>query len=160
MIELYSKKSLSQTTDGFQYQDSFKITIENIADFDKVDKITLIKKLRQEFWEFPKTMGWKIPNKLNGPINTSIYEPNITTHGNNNNLSDLYNLDDGSSNIKSCNWEVNYAVPSDAVHGNFLEAINTSLNILDKHYMDRDLLRTNNSIVMVFVIISTISKFH
>lgn len=45
--------------------------------------------------------------------------------------------------------EVNFAVPSDAVHGNLLEAINMSLNILSKHYLDRDLLRTNNSIVMI-----------
>jgi hypothetical protein len=44
---------------------------------------------------------------------------------------------------------VNFAVPSDAVHGNFLEAINTSLNILDKHYMDRDLTRTGNAMVMI-----------
>jgi DEP domain-containing protein 5 len=39
--------------------------------------------------------------------------------------------------------------PSDAYDGNFLEAINTTMNILDKHYMDRDLLRTGNSIVMI-----------
>ena len=52
-----------------------------------------------------------------------------------------------SSSMKANN--ISYAVPSDAVHGNFLEAINTTLNILDKHYMDRDLQRTGNSIVMI-----------
>ena len=31
----------------------------------------------------------------------------------------------------------------------FLEAINVTLNVLDKHYMDRDLTRTGNSIVMI-----------
>ena len=41
------------------------------------------------------------------------------------------------------------AVPSGAAEGNFLEAINTTLNVLDKHYMDRDLVRTGNSIVMI-----------
>ena len=140
--------------------------IENIADFDKVDKVTLIKKLRQEFWEFPTTMGWKIPiNKTNpgvqvsGSYNSFTYDStvqNIATNSASANLSNdpLRNRDseNAANSTKPCNWEVNYAVPSDAVHGNFLEAINTSLNILDKHYMDRDLLRTNNSIVMVFFI--------
>lgn len=56
-----------------------------------------------------------------------------------------------SSNLNgtSAPAEVNYSVPSDAVHGNILEAINMSLNILSKHYLDRDLLRTNNSIVCI-----------
>ena len=35
------------------------------------------------------------------------------------------------------NRSVRFAVPSDSVNGNFLEAINTTLNLLDKHYMDR-----------------------
>ena len=30
-----------------------------------------------------------------------------------------------------------------------VQAINVTLNVLDKHYMDRDLGRTGNSIVMV-----------
>lgn len=33
--------------------------------------------------------------------------------------------------------------------GNFLEAINVCLNILDKHYMDRDLSRAGQSILMI-----------
>lgn len=43
----------------------------------------------------------------------------------------------------------NFSIPSDAKNGNLLEAINTTLNVLDKHYMDRDLQRTGNSIVMI-----------
>lgn len=42
-----------------------------------------------------------------------------------------------------------FAVPSDAANGNFLEAVNTTLNLLDKHYMDRDLTRTGGSIVII-----------
>ena len=42
-----------------------------------------------------------------------------------------------------------YAVSSSIIDGNVLEAINTTLNILDKHYMDRDLTRTGNSMVMI-----------
>jgi DEP domain-containing protein 5 len=58
----------------------------------------------------------------------------------------------------NCGWKVSatnidkyssVSVPSDSMHGNFLEAINISLNLLDKHFMDRDLMRTGNSIVLI-----------
>jgi hypothetical protein len=42
-----------------------------------------------------------------------------------------------------------FGVPSRAIDGNILEAINVTLNILDKHHMDRDLNRTGQSIVMI-----------
>ncbi|CAM9696915.1 unnamed protein product, partial [Discosporangium mesarthrocarpum] len=44
-------------------------------------------------------------------------------------------------------WGV--GIPSLAAQGNFLEAINVTLNVLEKHYMDRDLARSGNSIVMI-----------
>lgn len=40
-------------------------------------------------------------------------------------------------------------LPSSAQQGNLLEAINITLNVLQYHYMDRDLSRTGNSIVVV-----------
>jgi len=40
-------------------------------------------------------------------------------------------------------------VPSTAAQGNILEAINTTLNLLQLHYMDRDLHRSGNSVVIV-----------
>ncbi len=43
----------------------------------------------------------------------------------------------------------NWCIPSTAAQGNLLEAINTTLNMLQFHYMDRDLHRTGNSIVVV-----------
>ena len=39
--------------------------------------------------------------------------------------------------------------PSTASHGNVLEAVNVTLNLLQFHYLDRDLQRTGNSIVVV-----------
>lgn len=45
--------------------------------------------------------------------------------------------------------KVAYGIPARASKGNFLEAINVTLNVLEKHYMDRDLSRTGNSIVMI-----------
>lgn len=40
-------------------------------------------------------------------------------------------------------------LPSFAAQGNTLEAINTALNMLQLHYIDRDLHRVGNSIVVV-----------
>ena len=40
-------------------------------------------------------------------------------------------------------------LPSLAADGNILEAINSALNLLEKHYIDRDLTRTGNSIVVI-----------
>ncbi len=40
-------------------------------------------------------------------------------------------------------------IPSTAAQGNLLEAINVTLNVLSLHYIDRDLHRTGNSIVVV-----------
>lgn len=221
LLDLYSRKSFGQTSDGFQFQDFFKVVIENIAEFDQT---TQIKRLRQEFWEFPKNIGWKIPanvlkyvittdsttssaaattttnvtmtpNRRRGSEASSYNNDNIC---NNNNTSkvlplhivtddkDSHTTTEGTTNIANAAVgspfpinttataavqtssslhqnsnipvlsqtlsgvaDVNFAVPSDAVHGNLLEAINTALNILDKHYLDRDLVRTNNSIVTI-----------
>ncbi len=40
-------------------------------------------------------------------------------------------------------------LPSVASQGNILEAINTALNMLQLHYVDRDLHRCGNSVVVV-----------
>jgi hypothetical protein len=40
-------------------------------------------------------------------------------------------------------------IPSTAALGNILEAINVTLNVLQLHYMDRDLQRTGNSVVVI-----------
>jgi len=40
-------------------------------------------------------------------------------------------------------------IPSTSSQGNLLESINTTLNMLHNHYMDRDLKRTGNSIVVI-----------
>ena len=58
---------------------------------------------------------------------------------------------------RSLNWNISLdgfgrsssRIPSVASQGNLLEAINTTLNVLQFHFMDRDLSRTGNSIVVV-----------
>eukprot|EP00605_Chrysophyceae_sp_TOSAG23-4_P001340 GSChrysophyteH1.ASY1.ANO1.1457.1 assembled CDS len=89
-----------ENDNGVFYQDFFKVVIENNLE---IDKTKIIKTLKQEFWEFPRLLKWKLGR----------------------------------------------AGPSDAASGNTLEAINTTLNLLDKHHMDRDLVRTGNSIIML-----------
>ena len=84
-----------------------------------IDKIALLEVLKKEFWDFARGVNWNIDKYMNSVSGAS----------------------DSSSPCPS--------VPSDASAGNVLEAINTTLNLLDKHYMDRDLLRTGNSIVMI-----------
>ncbi len=49
-------------------------------------------------------------------------------------------------------WDLtpgNERIPSTATQGNILEAINITLNLLHLHYIDRDLHRTGNSIVII-----------
>ena len=156
--DITAKPSLVQRgSDGVWYQDFFKVVIENAAD---VDKASQLKVLRDEFWKFSATVGWNISNDCmknsssrigsrtwsgisgsggyDSPIDLSIHNNSI--HSNKDLVSGIDVNDNKFPQI---------AVPSDAASGNFLEAINTTLNILDKHYMDRDLLRTGNSIVMI-----------
>ena len=144
--------------------------IENIAEFDQH---TQINRLRQEFWEYPKRLGWKLP------VHLLQYQRHVMGHNTSSSGSSGYNHVDSTTTstnnttttsttthtvepttstatptttqlpTTTTSAEVTYSVPSDAVHGNFLEAINMALNILSKHYLDRDLTRTNNSIVMI-----------
>lgn len=53
---------------------------------------------------------------------------------------------------KEVGWDLtpgNERIPSTASQGNVLEAINITLNLLHLHYVDRDLHRTGNSIVII-----------
>lgn len=123
--DLCCKASLQRRSDGVLYQDFFKVVLENSSEVDKVAHLRMLKK---EFWAFPKNVGWNIEKNRPEASATGTY----TTP---------------SSNTSGRKRPI--AVPSDALNGNVLEAINTTLNLLDKHYIDRDLLRTGNSIVMI-----------
>lgn len=175
--EVFAQKSFHKVNDiGLDYQDFYKVVLENIAEINKEEHI---QQLRKQFWEFPKELGWTLPVPKGSKFHESHSAGHSTghsacthgyTHGctngchsnNNTNNSttttndEAMNLDDldsrpiqerlsGLPTIKERrttqkrikNDKKIYSVPSDAVHGNFLPAINTSLNILDKHYMDR-----------------------
>ena len=163
-----------------------------MADIEKADKTALVKQLRDEFWNYPKTVGWNLSsnstsstggsstssssssssssgsssssssssgNLSNRSSSNNINLDNNVTNGTNSNNNSRSSSSSSSSSSSTCSSSNSNSsnktefpsgsVPSDAVHGNFLEAINTSLNILNKHFMDRDLQKTNNSIVMI-----------
>jgi hypothetical protein len=132
--------------------------VENIAD---IDKVSLIKQLKHEFWAFPQILGWKIPHykyKTKEPSTSSSSSSSSSSfhsssesfhHSSSGYDINLFVSENGFETPKKQSNSINIAVPSDAVNGNFLGAINTSLNILEKHYLDRDLQRTGNSIVVL-----------
>jgi hypothetical protein len=129
LLDAGMKKSFNYQ-DGYFQQDFLKIVVENIPNLADVDKVAFCKQLKQEFWELPHILGWKIPHESQQSTTGSAKV-------------------DSSGSATKARSGYNFAVPSDSAHGNFLEAINTSLNILEKHYMDRDLSRSGNSIVMI-----------
>lgn len=126
LLELYSKKSFMKNSNGFYQQDFFKIVIENIAD---IDKAAQIKVLRQQFWEFAQCVGWRTCKDPERELTSRL------ALGSSSNGIGAETSESGGPRQSN----LNYVLPSDAVHGNVLEAINSTLNILEKHYMDRDL---------------------
>lgn len=89
---------------GRQYEDHFRIVIENETSSDWENLVVLLK---EAFVNYPSEVGW--------------------------------NLSTGNAARR----------PSSASQGNVLEATNVTLNLLQYHYLDRDLHRTGNSIVII-----------
>ena len=91
-----------------------------------------MRKLRQEFFSYPHSVGWKTAvDDPNPPLGNAFHIELLILIRAHLFMSAVENTG------KSCS--VRFAVPSDSVNGNFLEAINTTLNLLDKHYMDRQI---------------------
>jgi hypothetical protein len=130
--DLYHKSSMKLRSDGVRYQDHFKIVVSNASE---VDKVSCMQTLKKEFWSYPALLNWNIPPGL---FNSKHW------HGSENHLNNTGSGQKG----KYCPRRP-LALPSDACNGNVLEAINTCLNLLDKHYMDRDLNRTGNCVVVI-----------
>jgi len=82
-----------------------------VTEYSKTD---FIRTLKRAFWDFPTKAGWLMPSKANPTWS--------------------------SRRSDSAGWEEGWepcAYPSDAVGGNVLEAINTTLNYMNRHYVDR-----------------------
>ena len=183
--ELCAKASLHRRSDGVLYQDFFKVVLENVTE---VDKVNHLKRLKREFWAFPKNVGWNVDltgtrassssggggdgeqKKRAGSVHSegsggSSYSgkgsglglglgSGLGTglgrgigSGIGLELGPGMGSEGGGSSPNRGSPVI--AVPSDAVSGNVIEAINTTLNLLDKHYIDRDLNRTGNLATLV-----------
>jgi len=87
-----------------------------------IDKVLILQRLKKEFWGYPASVGWGTHTHSNpavgggDAVQTPVH-PLATDVGG-----------------KTLSYQ---SVPSDAVNGSFLAAINVTLNLLEKHYMDR-----------------------
>ena len=151
--------------DDLFYEDSYRLAIENESS-GKMDEGSMKRKLRLEFYRFSIDVGWnlKIPSSylsntfFDGQDISSINQ-NLQNEenedGENNDGSLEYGQDlNGINNrdphiLHSSTLPVIPSIPSSSKQGNLLEAINATLNVQDKHYMDRDLERTGNSMVVI-----------
>lgn len=110
------------------YKDFYKVVVdwETRADWNSV--IPAIKRETFAFYQSILEQTFNLPHP-------SIEKPQNSTH---------YSTDSGKQQITRIVGKL-----ARAVEGNLLEAVNLALNIFDKHYIDRDLLRTGLSIVIV-----------
>lgn len=124
--------SLQFVSEGVYYQDFYKVVAERVVDMDKMAVLQILKK---EFLDFPSCVGWKFATN-----NACDHVADSRLQGARRKAPEARPNSTGDGTAR---------VPSDAANGNFLEAVNTTLNILEKHYMDRDLQRTGGGIVIV-----------
>ena len=144
-----------------------QVAIENIAD---IDKVSIIRSLKKEFWSFPRLVGWGTHtqggdgDRDKGAAPTSPVQSGTSGGGDTGGGDDCLSAR-GSPAVQGVGSGIGHAsntptlvpttpttpppleeaaaqfsytsVPSDALHGNFLGAINVTLNLLEKHFMDR-----------------------
>ncbi|CAK4408937.1 unnamed protein product [Aphanomyces euteiches] len=104
------------------YEDFYKVLIQ---DYTGPDWSHLVRLLKEEFASYAEKHRWRLPEDL-APASYTVLPSGVVQ------------------------WEeLPRGVPARASEGNFLEAINVTLNVLDKHYMDRDLNRAGQGIVMI-----------
>lgn len=120
----HENKAITHVHQDLYYQDFFKVVLSNAT--GDIDKVSFLKSLKHSFWEFPKVVGWDLGGGRASGHHQYINKSNMIFHR-----------------------PPVAAAPGLSSEINVLEAINTTLNLLDKHYMDRDLLRTGNSIVLI-----------
>ncbi|OQR82637.1 hypothetical protein ACHHYP_15711 [Achlya hypogyna] len=123
--------SINVDCDGRYYEDFYKVIVQ---DYTGPDWSHLFKALKREFATYAQQHRWRLPQDSQ----RAKYE--------------VRRFEDPVTNVTSfgVQWTVlPHGVPARAIDGNMLEAINVTLNIFDKHYMDRDLYRAGQGIVMI-----------
>ncbi|KDO23315.1 hypothetical protein SPRG_11629 [Saprolegnia parasitica CBS 223.65] len=123
--------SINVDCDGRYYEDFYNVIVQ---DYTGPDWSQLFKVLKHEFATYAQQHRWRLPQ-----------DTQLATY-------DVRRVDDPVTNAPAfaVQWtELPHGVPARAIDGNMLEAINVTLNIFDKHYMDRDLYRAGQGIVMI-----------
>jgi len=144
-----SKPAVLCDFDGRYYTDLYHTVVENETRSNWKSLKVLMKR---EFHKFPMISKWEAP-----PV---FYREGES--GNHEEYDDAMNSESSAyfQNVVVENQEFSrahresaagkvYGLPCAAQEGNCLEAINLCLNILDKHFMDRDLVRTGQAMVLV-----------
>ncbi|GAB9476289.1 Dep domain-containing protein, partial [Globisporangium polare] len=143
---------------GRYYEDFYKVLVMN---YTGPDWSHLLGILKREFTSYHETHRWRSPEE----VIPAVYKVHQCSKESSLSQSDdssgeqIQSSKDDEANAAAettknddcyVQWEtLPFGIPSRAMDGNILEAINVTLNILDKHYMDRDLNRTGQSIVMI-----------
>ncbi|CAH0485256.1 unnamed protein product [Peronospora farinosa] len=130
---------------GRYYEDFYKVVIMN---YTGPDWSRLLELLKKEFASYYEKHRWRTPEEFS-PARYEICRcPKQKREVSKIAKANAEDFED--SNEKYVKWiKLPSGVPSRAKDGNILEAINVTLNVLDKHYMDRDLNRTGQGIVMM-----------
>ncbi|TDH65607.1 hypothetical protein CCR75_003923 [Bremia lactucae] len=133
---------------GRFYEDFYKVVVAN---FTGPDWNQLLQLLKLEFVSYHKTHRWRTPEQVSYAQYEICHYPDVGSDDfSEKNLLRINNAAKFSGKKSYVNWtKLPLGVPSRAKEGNILEAINVTLNVLDKHYMDRDLSRTGQGIVML-----------
>ena len=126
----WAKRTNSINVDkyGRTYEDVFQVVVENES---LTDWNTLIVRLKKAIMKFPVVANWKRPSN-----DVEVNAGGQKDAGKDKQSIPLRNLD-------------LVGLPSTASEGNFLEALNLTLNVFQKHHMDRDLYRTGQSVVLI-----------
>ncbi|KAL3656528.1 hypothetical protein V7S43_018608 [Phytophthora oleae] len=131
---------------GRYYEDFYKVVVMN---FTGPDWSRLLLLLKREFARYYETHRWRTPEEFS-PAQYEICRCPKPSGKTRDPQDEQWTAEDCGCEDLYVKWtKLPSGVPSRAKDGNILEAINVTLNVLDKHYMDRDLSRTGQGIVMM-----------
>ncbi|KAF4319273.1 hypothetical protein JM18_007465 [Phytophthora kernoviae] len=138
---------------GRYYEDFYKVVVMN---FTGPDWSRLLLLLKKEFASYYEMHRWRTPEQISSAQYEILQCPKaVDTKMHPEDANGIAKTrqpthDDCEFADTYVKWtKLPFGVPSRAKDGNILEAINVTLNVLDKHYMDRDLSRTGQGIVMM-----------
>ncbi|CAN0431711.1 unnamed protein product, partial [Ectocarpus sp. 12 AP-2014] len=142
------RRPIRTAPDGRLYEDTYKVVIANETKTEYDGDFKLRWRLHDEFHAFPRQMGWWKFVNLNAPTPAARAQARAKAGGGSGRAAGDRSAPD-SEKLDLRTPGVRLAVPALAKQGNVVEALNVIVNVLDKHYLDRDLSRSGNSVVMI-----------